>query len=87
MSKNYVYVLYEFDSISEKLKRRIEIPNCSPELVREQFAPNETEKPYIFDIFPIKSYQQILILAPYLANEHLDFSKNEYFFEANQKNP
>lgn len=80
----YVYVLYEFDRRSEKLERRIELPGCDPELVREQFAPDGTQEPYIFDSFPLRYHRQALLLAPHLAGASLDFSRKEYFFEANQ---
>ena len=83
----YVYVLYEFDRRSEKLERRIELPDCDPELVREQFAPDGTQEPYIFDSFPLRYHQQALLLSPLLADAALDFAQKEYFFEADQAPP
>ncbi|KQR15562.1 hypothetical protein [Deinococcus sp. Leaf326] len=80
----YVYALYEFDRHSERLERRFELPDCDPELVREQFAPDGTREPYIFDSFPVVSYRQALLLAPHLVTASLDFSQKDYFFESNQ---
>ena len=84
-NKDYIYILCEFNKKDGCLSRRIELPSCNPEIVREQFASNETTEPYIWDSHPVISYSQVRILVPRIKEYGLDFVRYDYQFEANDK--
>lgn len=85
MKKDYIYAIYEFDKKTGRLSRRIELPDCDPDIVREQFAPNEDLEPYISDSHPVLSYQQALLIDPSLSERALNFSRFDYDLQANMK--
>ena len=81
MKKDYIYAIYEFDKKTGRLSRRIELPDCDPNIVREQFAPNEDLEPYISDSHPVLA----LVIDPSLSEIELDFSRFDYDLQANMK--
>lgn len=55
---NYVYMLYCFDKITEKLVYSQELVNVDPSELRRLFNPDSNVYPYLFDSFDIETVEQ-----------------------------
>lgn len=81
-SYHFVYMIYAFDKITERLAYSQEIQGIDPEEIKKLFSNPESLYPYIFDSYLVDKKEQFDALKSYI-HEDINSDAFDYFIEAN----
>lgn len=78
----YVYVLYAYDRVTDRLAYSQDLDGLDPEVVRRFFADPGRIYPYISEAHSVERAEQRDALSPHLSRP-FNFIRFEYQLEAN----